>query len=497
MERKLLGSRLAVSKNMIAMSLLALVLSAGVTQRAHAAEICADQFSDSVASVKIPKISEKASDKKSSEKAAKETAKESTLKELRDNYDANNKKLAERYPKFAFAFKDPEAFVADMRSRFEKQKAITPEDPRQFDFPEAAESLKFIVEDLATFREELIKDLQKEKRTLSNRLSHAVFNERSKKVENITKALSFVNRLQGDITKMIESNKYPYIDTVNATYFYSRIRGYFQFAELNTYYTIAKYLDMVMHGYRKKSMDQELEMYKKAEGAIVQVRSGKIATEFRIAEVPFKNAFERKDYLEYVVIPSVHAMGESAFMHVLPHNIHIFGATNTPIAADGFNRPGGLFWSHDVRHEADRYMKVRGYVEAQKMTEEQWSTMKLYMHKWQSEFLELRKSIQDPDLQASVKHYHFYTHHDVGVPLTPSMFLNLHRNGLKVYYGFLIHKKFSKQGPGFNKWIENTNKAQEILENFWKERLPIERAILGHEPVKVGEWAKIFPEGAN
>lgn len=425
------------------------------------------------------------SEKKASNQALRE--------QLNENYQNRNATLSKRYPTLEFVFKDPEAFVKSMKQRFEEQKKITPEDPRLFNFPEASSTMKEIRVDLEKFRQEIIIELQSEKKSIQNRASHLVLSQRSSKVETMTKSLQYIKKIQADIDAMITSNNYPYRDTVYTLYYYSRIRGIFQFKELTTYYQILKYLDMSMHGYRRLNIDGELKLYKEKGSPIVQVRSGKVASEFRTAELPFRDAFERKDTLEYVIIPSVYALGSSAFLHVLPHKIHFIGATNTPVQADGFNRPGGLFWMHDVRHEADRYMKINAYRKSQNLTEQQDKTLTLYMHKWHAEFLNLKNSVQDPAVKAAMEHYHFYTHHDVGVPLIPSMFLNHHKDGMLVYYAFLFHKNNAGQTPEFKNWVENTRKAQEILTQFWSERLPLEKQLLQKEPLEIKNWEEWFP----
>lgn len=417
-----------------------------------------------------------------------------TLREqLETNYKARNEVLAKRYPQLEYIFKDPEAFVQTMKQRFEAQKRITPEDPRLFDFPEAATTMKDIRADLETFRQEVAVDLRSSKDTFRNRLAHTFLGRRSSKVETLSKTLSYIHKLQRDLDVMIESNHYPYRDTVYTLYYYSRIRGIFQFKDLSTYYQVAKYIDMSMHGYRRLNIDAELNLYKAKESPIIQVRSGKIAHEFRVAEVPFRESFERLDTLDFVIIPSTHALGSSAFMHVLPHKIHFLGATNTPVPADGFNRPGGLFWMHDVRHEADRFMKMTSYRKANNMTAKQEETMALLSQQWQADFLKLKNSITDPELKASVEHYHFYTHHDVGVPLVPSMFLSHHKDGMAVYYAFLFHKRNAGQEIGFKNWFANTRKTQEILTKFWQERLPLEQQLLRKEPVHITKWEDWFP----
>lgn len=149
---------------------------------------------------------------------------------------------------------------------------------------------------------------------------------------------------------------------------------------------------------------------------------------------------------------------------------------------------------HDVRHEADRFMKMSAYRKAQNLSPKQEETLALLQQKWQAEFLQLKNAISDHEVKAAVEHYHFYTHHDVGVPLTPSMFLNHHKDGMAVYYAFLWHKKNAKQDAGYTHWIKNTRAAQEILEKFWSERLPLEKALLKKDPVKIHNWEEWFPQ---
>lgn len=437
-------------------------------------------------------------------KAAADTIKEQgkidplqKIKEsVEQNYRARNEILSKRYPQLDFVFKDPEAFVVLMKNRFEAQKKITPNDPRLFNFPEAAPTMKEIKTDLEGFRAEITAEYQKQATGLRNIVKVTLRGEQSRKVQTLKKVMDYIDKLHGDISKMTDSNIYPYRDTVYTLYYYSRLRGIFQFKELNIYHQVTKFIDMHMHGYRRLNVDKEIALYESQGSPIVQVRST-IAKEFRTAEVPFKDAFERTDALEFVIIPSVYALGSSAFMHVLPHKIHFLGATNTPVPADGFNRPGGLFWMHDVRHEADRYMKISAYTKAQNLTKKQSETMSLLMQQWHADFLKLKNSIKDPNLKESLDHYHFYTHHDVGVPLIPSMFLNHHKNGMGVYYAFLFHKKFAKENVKFTNWFKVTKETQEVLEKFWKERLPIEQQLLQKQPVKLNDWAAWFPKSHN
>lgn len=423
----------------------------------------------------------------------KKDAFEAIKTSIAENYKIRNETLAKRYPQLDFVFKDPEVFVKTMNDRFEAQKKITPDDPRVFNFPEAAPTMKEIREDLMKFRVEVETNFHKKEEGLRNLMAKSLLGRESRKVQDLAKVLKYIDSLKKDIDQMTSTNNYPYRDTVYTLYFYSRIRGFFQFKELNRYYQAAKYVDMLMHGYRRLNIDSELRLYESKGSPIVQVRSGKIANEFRIAELPFRDAFERTDKLEYVIIPSVYALGSSAFMHVLPHKIHFLGATNTPVPADGFNRPGGLFWMHDVRHEADRYMKINSYRKAQNLTSKQEQTLIQLMHQWHADFLKLKNSIKDPNLKESLDHYHFYTHHDVGVPLIPSMFLNHHKNGMSVYYAFLFHKKFAGQNPKFTNWFKITRETQDVLTKFWEERLPLEKQLLQKEPVKIKSWEEWFP----
>lgn len=471
------------SYNWILASTLAAAFYFTVPLASASAPLCSEVFSSV----------EKLATVKSAEVVKAEVAKDPVREALEANYRERNAILAKRYASLDFVFKDPEAFVKTMKDRFEQQKSITPEDPRLFNFPEAAPTMKEIRVDLEKFRLDLVTELQTAKSSLAHKASMRILGDRSKKVETISKVLQYVKNVQRDIDLMVESNNYPYRDTVYTLYYYSRIRGFFQFKELNNYYQVAKYIDMVMHGYRRLNIEGELRLYETKGSPILQVRSGKISHEFRVAELPFRDAFERKDTLEYVIIPSVYALGSSAFMHVLPHKIHFLGATNTPVEADGFNRPGGLFWMHDVRHEADRYMKVNAYRKAQNLTPKQEETLALMQQKWQAEYLVMKNQIADANLKAAVEHYHFYTHHDVGVPLTPSMFLNHHESGMAVYYTFLWHKSNAKQDPGYTKWLETTRKAQQVLTQFWTERMPLEKQLLQKDPVKIKDWEEWFP----
>jgi phenylalanine-4-hydroxylase len=57
----------------------------------------------------------------------------------------------------------------------------------------------------------------------------------------------------------------------------------------------------------------------------------------------------------------------------------------------------------------------------------------------------------------------------------------------------LLHKKLSGQTPSFTQWVKTTNQAEAILTKFWQERLPLERELLGKDPVKITNWEEWFP----
>jgi phosphatidylserine/phosphatidylglycerophosphate/cardiolipin synthase-like enzyme len=393
------------------------------------------------------------------------------------NEEAAYRELAERnakkYPELSFALSDPKVFIAKMRERFEQQKKITPEDPRLFDFKEMGQPIvSFMSKELIDYNQKLMDmeaTLKATKPGFFGRRKH-----RSALMDVVT-AQKYVKELRDEMEVMNSTGVYPYLKVVEVGYFYGRIRGIFQFKELSLYQKSTIWIDMLANGFRKKSVSEEYEMYKRRSSPIIQVRS-QFAGQFRAAEIPFEKAFNNKQELEFVIIPSNGEFDRHIFQRLMPREIHFFGVTHEPILADGFNRPGALFWMHDVRHEAVKYMKMKKYRDENRLTKEQVEQMNLLSEQWHLQLEKKISEIPDSELREAVDLFYFNFHHDLGNPLIPSVYLA--PKGMFTITSLYYQMKGAGQFLGFNNPTTMLPKADAWLKDFWQKELEKEKQVL-------------------
>ncbi len=393
---------------------------------------------------------------------------------LQDIYQELNRVTSEKYPALAFLLDDPRAFLSQMQTRFEQQKSRGL-DPHKFSYPEAGKpALDFATKALT----EQISENEIETSNLRSQIKHASFHEflqiyaAKTKIKEYTKAIVYARDLLGEI-KNVEAANYPYLDVIELSYFATRLLGHFDFVKNSVFQKSTIWMDYAVSGYLQKSITKEYEYYKTRSSPVFQYPM--IGQQFTPSARPFRRAFENKEKLSFVVIPTSIELANDIFQRLMPIQTHLFGMSKTPILADGFNRPSGLFWMHDVRHEATKYFKKFLYSRKHKLNEEQMHQIDQASERWFVELEQAQRSVKDPQLTAAIRLYAFNYHHDQGNPFIPSEFLK--RRGLFVINSLFLQEVWSGQEVGFSN-IRLLSAAEKWLEAFWQTKIEEEQLML-------------------
>jgi len=80
-------------------------------------------------------------------------------------------------------------------------------------------------------------------------------------------------------------------------------------------------------------------------------------------------------------------------MRLMPKSIEIVGVTAQPIMADGFLRPGGDFWMHDVRHSSVKLQKRQRYIERHQLGEAQMRALDAKAEEWANELEQASQAV--------------------------------------------------------------------------------------------------------
>ncbi|MDG0817634.1 hypothetical protein [Bdellovibrio svalbardensis] len=389
-----------------------------------------------------------------------------------------NELMVKRYPQLTSILKDPNAYFEKYRERFNEQKKKTPESPFSFDFSEMGLPL---VQDINGYLSAKIETVQKdltalkEKRDGHNKLVKIVRTPFDKSKQNqLELYLKYLGELKAESAEILAKGSVSYRHLVEFSYFYSRAIGRFDTKSYPLKDRFLLYTDRLLEGYKPLSLSKEYEMYKSREFGVFQLHSK--YSGYKAAEKDFESAFANKEELKSLWIPTNASIGNSVLMRLMNTRLHLVGVTDAPIWADGYNRPAGDFWMHDVRHESFKFYEVQRYLEKNDLSAEQFVNMQRKMDDWLVELNRETAKIEDPDLKKAVSLTSFNFHHDAGFPLIPSMYLAQERyQPVRSLYTMHI---ISGHGVTFKDPWNNLDKAEVWLKDFWRQRIDQEYEAL-------------------
>ncbi|MEM6731756.1 MAG: hypothetical protein AAF658_09375, partial [Myxococcota bacterium] len=295
--------------------------------------------------------------------------------ERQSAYAARNAEMATKYPEFGFIFKDPDAFLAEVRGRFAAQKAKTPESPYDFDFSDHGMVFVEQMRDAARDKIEICEE------QLANLL--ATRNPKEAELSDRELGLKFLREMRAELDATLASGKVTYRQMVEQGYFVSHALSQRDHDKLNVRDKFLLSIDRKMQGQRETNIREAYDIYKKRDFSVFQARSS--VPSFDVVHETFEKAFFDPNELQFVYLPTTSHLARDIFIRLALHEIHLGGVALEPIAADGFLRPGYDFWLHDARHASLIWANRERYERANGMSEEKIKVLRGQYDVWLGE----------------------------------------------------------------------------------------------------------------
>jgi hypothetical protein len=289
-----------------------------------------------------------------------------------------------------------------------------------------------------------------------------------------------LSQMNGEIHDLLAAQKQgaplPYRRVQEMGFFVARTIGLADDGKLNLRDRALLEVDRYLQGYAHGDVASESRRYHDNEFSIFQKRSP--VGGFAAAEETFEKAFFHPDKLEMIALPTIDSLGAEPFTRLAPRDLFLFGVTREPAAADGFVRPGGDFYIHDVRHSSAMFHKRDVYEKKHGLSDAQIAKLEARVDLWKTELDEARAQIPSKELRWAIGFFMFNYHHDRGYPMVPSSYQAPEANNEvpKLLYAML---KVSGQPVGFSKPLDTLAEAHAWLQKFWLARLPEEQQIVG------------------
>ncbi|MBC7740744.1 MAG: hypothetical protein H7061_01005 [Bdellovibrionaceae bacterium] len=378
-----------------------------------------------------------------------------------------NQKLSKKYKGLDFLLRNPDDFMAEMRQRFESQKKITPANPHAFDFSEMG------LPALKLMRDGLLSQILVI--GASKRFKGKLFKF---EVEELELAEHYARMVLSEVETFLAQDQISYYDVLRISFFYTRAAGFGHMSVMHTpLQKLQLAFDRRLEGFRELSIQAEIEIYEKNQLNIFQPLQKSALKGYQEAEGPFIEAITNKSYLGAIIVPTGVAIDRDVLLRLLSrHDINISGLTRASLQADGFFRPPGDFWNHDLRHETAKYYEKYTYIKEHNLTKLQVEILYKQTDRWLAQFNAMISKIKDAELKYAIELVQFNVHHDSGLPMIPSVFLTKARlyNTVLFYISLIVGKEKS----GLFSGIKNIIQGYRIVTQFWQLRLVEEQAML-------------------
>lgn len=395
-------------------------------------------------------------------------------------YKAQNDKLAAKYPSLALVLKDPDAFRDSTKAKFAAQKMAAPENPYGFDFSDYGLPV------MQDFQKALEAEIDKVEGALKELNDGewswvpSFLSGHDAAVKEHETGLALLNALKTEVEGHLEKGSIDYKRTQELGFFVARALGHFDMDQIGLRDRTLLKADRYMQGYESLSIEEELARYKANDFSVFQKESP--VEGFKLVHQSFEDAFFNPDAMEMVSLPTCEHLGPGVFMRMSSYDMFVMGVAAEPEAADGFVRPGGDFWLHDVRHSSSIFGKRKMYEMEHGLSELQQHKLQKKIDLWKTELNAERKKVPSKELRYAIGFFMFNYHHDRGLPMVPSSY---HKEKVdhvpRLLYAML---QVSDQPIGFEKPMETLTAAYDWLQDFWLSRLPEEQAIIdGDKPI--------------
>lgn len=386
-------------------------------------------------------------------------------------YQSRGIKIVDKYPQFKDLLSNPQKYFKKMSGRFEMQKISDPAHLYDFDFSEWS---------LPLFQD-MHRLLLIKRADVSNRIETLRANSVSawlhrNKIAKAELGIVYFEQLLKELEAHLKNGKASYRETFELSYFYSRAAGLFDVETLKLLSLperLTLKLDAYTEGFREQSVQEEYELYLQRK-MILFDKNSPIST-WQAAAEPFTNAIFNKNKFEVLILPTTEPLGNDIFMHLLSSEIYLIGVGTNPIAADGYFRPSGLFFLHDLRHASFMYYRTILYKQQHDLSREHIDELSLFMAEQIDQLDAELASMQDRDLVGAIQFYLFNQHHDGGYHFAPSNYLT--NNAYHAPFILYIQMKLAGQKREFNS-MKDIARAREWLKAFWIKRVAAEQELI-------------------
>lgn len=373
-------------------------------------------------------------------------------------------------------FENPFKFKEQMQERFNRQKLITPDDPLQFDYMDMMEV------ELKTMSKNIVKEIEE---VMSHRLKFKLkshyFTNVEKGLRDFDTGIEYLNSLKKEIDQTLRRGTISYRRAIELSYYYSRATGYFDRLDISLKRKVLLKVEEHIQGYKKYSIQKEYELYKQRNFNWAR-RLSKFVSAFNWGTDIFTEAFENKETLEFILMPTHGHMGIDIFHRVMPSGVHLIGMTADPIGADGFFRPGGLFWMHDIRHSVLIHLRMLSYLKNNELKGELANKLIAKIDTWHREIDDASRLIEDKELRKVTRRLIFNIYHDRGYPIVPSSITKINHH----YTMDALYHLLEQTGDGVKMELNSHKRVPEAfhwIKNFWESKHIEEEILLGSKPV--------------
>lgn len=391
-------------------------------------------------------------------------------------YKRLNDLMVAQYPAMAYMLADPDAFFADISARFDRQRQLTPENPRAFDFSDVGKPvLARMLAEVRAKQQEVQTLLRGVERRAANVIGRFAW-WRAAKAREARIALAFLEELEVELAERTgPDGSVTYQRVLQLTSSVAAALHYRGSADLSLTERLFLAADRYLQGYKHVPLSVQYDRHKATEFKIFEALSP--VGGFKQAQAPFERAVYNPSKLELIGVPVLSDIGIDILLRLLPYHVYALGVTRMPISADGFVRPPIDFLLHDIRHSTAIFEKRKRYESEHGLDEAASARFSKKMDLWGAELLDRVIAIEDAQFRAAVELLLFNNHHDRGFVLAPSSYLPEKPDRIaRLLYKML---RLSGQSVGFSGHRKQLRAAHTWLRAFFLPKLAEEQALWG------------------
>lgn len=377
-----------------------------------------------------------------------------------ENYEKLRSKLIDKHPSLKFVLEDPDKFSKEIKLRFSKQKEITPNSPHSFDYSEVG----------IPAVELMIKGIE-----LNSKEIEILFNQRKFKINQFEKdlLLEYLNEIKIKMLGHQQSRSVTYIELLKLSNYYSRAITLHQTLGHTKLQKVQLRFDRYLEGYAPMSIHEEIELFRKDNYFVFPEDRQSGIRGYREAQPHFVDAILNKSDIDAIIVPTGEEIDRDFLYYLFSRDsIYVGGLSQKAIQADGFYRPSGDFWYHDLRHESGKFHRKAEYLNENNISKKNIPMLNRQLDLWMMDLKNATMKIKDQNQREAVELMAFNFHHDSGYVMAPSVYFK--KFSILRTVLFYISLKVGKEKT-FSQPFKNFIFAKKFLNDFWSSKIEEEK----------------------